>query len=270
MDLSVRKSFGRAVSFLLHLAIAGTTISGVILMQRAQLQRPSLSQETPQKAEQQESLRLALMQKMPSFGFDNMVANWVFLNFLQYYGDDEARQQTGYSLSPEFFEVITQRDPRFVEAYYHLSSSVSYELGKPERTLELMQRGMEKLLPKNNSRAFVVWRFAALDQVLLLGDYPGAIRSFEMAAKLAGQTEEFKELEAIFQGSADFLKSNPDTRLVRFQAWSILYEQAVRIGDKRTKERAVREIIALGGIEREHEGRKVFVLPQAAQPEKAR
>lgn len=270
MELSAKRSFGGVLSILLHLAIAGSAIAGVLTIQRAQLQKPSFTQETPQRDEQQEGFRLALLKKTPSFGFDNLIANWTFLNFVQYYGDEAARKQTGYSLSPEFFEIVTQRDPRFVDAYLFLTGSVSHQLGKPDRTLELMQRGMETLSPQNHPKAFVVWRLAALDQLLLLGDYPGAIRSFEMAAKWAGQTEEFKKLEAIFQGSANYLRSNPDSRLVRFQAWSIVYEQAIEIGDKLTQERAKREIMALGGVQREYEGRQVFVLPETAQPQKTR
>jgi len=30
-----------------------------------------------------EKVRLNLLQKMPTFGFDNLLADWVFLNFLQ-------------------------------------------------------------------------------------------------------------------------------------------------------------------------------------------
>jgi tetratricopeptide (TPR) repeat protein len=145
---------------------------------------------------------------------------------------------------------------------------VSHQLGKPQEALRLMKRGMEALSPQNTSRAFVVWRFAALDQLLLLGDYPGAIRSFEMASKWAGQTEDYKELEQIFQNSANFLRRNPDSRLVQFQAWSLVYEQAIAIGDKPTQARAEREIIALGGIKREHEGREIFVLPESLRPQK--
>jgi hypothetical protein len=256
-------------SILLHLLVVLSTISGVMVMQRVQLQKPSLSQETPQNAEKQEHFRLAVLNKLPSFGFDNLVANWTFLNFIQYYGDEPARKQTGYSLSPEYFEIMTQRDPRFVDSYLFLSGSVSHQLGKPKETLRLMQRGMEALSSQNTSRAFVVWRFAALDQLLLLGDYSGAIRSFEMASKWAGQTEEYKELEQVFQNSANFLKRNPDSRLVRFQAWSLVYEQAIAIGDKPTQVRAEREIIALGGVKREQEGREIFVLPESIRSQKS-
>ncbi|MCY7273270.1 MAG: hypothetical protein LH702_05865, partial [Phormidesmis sp. CAN_BIN44] len=134
-------------SWVLHIAIAGAAIAGIIAMQRIQLNKRSLWVENPQQAEQQETLRLDLLQKAPTFGFDNMVANWAFLNFLQYYGDDEARKQTGYSLSPQYFDLITQRDPRFVDSYLFLSGTLSYQLGEPTRSLEYLKRGTDALSP---------------------------------------------------------------------------------------------------------------------------
>ena len=59
------------------------------------------------------SLRLQMAQQVPSFGFDNLIADWYFLGFLQYFGDQEIRQETGYQVSPDFFRIILDRDPRF-------------------------------------------------------------------------------------------------------------------------------------------------------------
>ena len=40
-----------------------------------------------------------MLKNLPSFGFDNLIADWTFLKFLQYFGDDEARDVTGYDLA---------------------------------------------------------------------------------------------------------------------------------------------------------------------------
>ncbi len=56
-------------------------------MQQAQLNRPSLWTSDPKQAEKQEAIRLDLLKKSPTFGFNNVIADWTFLNFLQYYGD---------------------------------------------------------------------------------------------------------------------------------------------------------------------------------------
>ena len=266
--MEISKNQHRWRSLIGHLAIMGSAIAGVVTMQRLQLNKSSLWIENPQQAEQQETLRLDLLQRSPTFGFDNLVADWTFLNFLQYYGDDEAREQTGYGLSSQYFDLITRRDPRFVDSYLFLSGTLSYQLGEPKRSLEYLKRGTDALSPQAHPKAFTVWRYAALDQLLLLGDTPGAIRSLEMASKWANEVPEYREAAAIFQETANFLKTDPDSRLVRFQAWGAIYQQAEAISDRKTQARAKQEILALGGVEKvDAQGRHFFTFSQPAKPQ---
>ena len=159
MSLSVRKTTSPWLMVLLHLAIAGAALTGVIILQRSQLNKNSSLIASPQQAEQQEALRLQLLKKTPTFGFDNLVADWTFLNFLQYYGDDAAREQTGYSLSPQYFDIITQRDPRFVDTYLFISGTLSYQLGQPKLALEYMKRGTDALSPEIDPTSFRIWQY---------------------------------------------------------------------------------------------------------------
>jgi hypothetical protein len=267
MELSIKSAAKSWITILLHCAIALPAIAGVVSMQRTQLQKPALWAESTKQAEQQEAMRLDLLGKTPSFGFDNLVADWAFLNFLTYYGDEEARSQTGYSLSPKYFDIITQRDPRFADSYLFLSGTLSHQLGQPEQALKLMQRGMNALSPQMTPKAFVVWRFAALDQLLLLGDTSGAIHSLEIAANWSAQTQEYRDFAPIFYGTANFLKTEPDSKVVRFQAWAAVYGQAAAIGDRKTQARAKQEILALGAVEKiDEKGQHVFTLAKSAQP----
>jgi tetratricopeptide (TPR) repeat protein len=203
---------------------------------------------------------------MPSFGLENLLADWTFLNFLQYFGDDAARQKTGYALSPDYFDVITRRDPRFVEVYPFLSNSISYQLGKPEQAIQFMRRGTAALSPAINPKAFQLWRFMSLDQLLLLGDIPGAIESLEKAADWVEGTE-YAPYGATFRQTANFLRKEPNSKPVRVSAWGSIYEQAVAIGDKQTQQRARREIEALGGRIYEKDGR-LYIEPPTTSPAK--
>jgi hypothetical protein len=72
------------------------------------------------REEKQTQASLQLLSKLPTFGFDNLVSDWSFLNFLQYFGDDQARPQTKYRITPDFFRVIVDRDPRFLAIYPYL------------------------------------------------------------------------------------------------------------------------------------------------------
>ena len=249
----------QAWNLLGQLTIAALGLVGVVSIQRSQLDRPPESID-PRQAEQQEAWRLKTLQQSPTFGFDNLIADWTFLNFLQYYGDTPVRKKTGYSLSPKYFDLITQRDPRFVGSYLFLSSTVSYQLGQPEVAIRLMDRGTAALSPQIDPNAFQVWRFKGLDQLLLLGDVPGSVRSHEMAAQWAVGTPN-RNLVPLFQQTANFLRRDPNSRLIRFQAWTSVYDQATVVKDKDTQARAKREILALGGKAQSKNGQVEFSLP---------
>lgn len=266
MVVSIKRTWKGVSSIIGHCVIAGVAIAGVVAIQFDRLRQPSISLETPQQAEEQEKLRLNLLSRMPSFGFDNLVANWTFLNFIQYYGDTPAREATGFSLSPKYFDIITRHDPRFVESYLFLSGAVSHQVGKPELALEYMKRGTDALSPQMHPRAFTIWRWKATDQILLLGDLPGAARSFDMTAKWAAQSEEYKQFAPDFQGTADFLRTNPNINWVRFQSWFVVYQDANAAGDKPTRDRAKRELLKLGAIERQTDkGETAFIAPRNLQ-----
>lgn len=255
----------------MHCAIASVAIAGVVAIQLDRLRQPSISLLTPQQAEEQEKLRLNFLDRMPSFGFDNLLANWTFLNFIQYYGDTPAREVTGFSLGSKYFDLITRHDPRFVESYIFLSGTVSHQLGKPELALTYMKRGTDALSPQMHPQAFSVWRWKAMDQILLLGDLPAAARSFEMTAKWAAQSNEDKQFAPNFQQTAEFLKTNPDIGWVRFQAWLVVYQEANAAGDRPTRDRAKRELLKLGAIERQNKtGETIFIAPEQLQQPKPR
>lgn len=252
-------------------AIAIVALAGVVLIQRSQLARPSLWLANPQQAEQEEAVKLRVLKRSPTFGLNNVVADWTFLNFLQYYGNNDAREKTGYALSSEYFDIITRLDPRFVDIYLFLSGSVSYQLGEPKTAVQFMDRGTAALSPQINPKAFQVWRFKGLDQLLLLGDVPGSVYSHEMAAKWVQGTP-YQDLASLFQQTAAFLRQDPNSVPVRFQAWTSIYYQAVAVRDQRTQNRAKQEILALGGQMRMKEGQMIFVLPKLpkATPPKSR
>lgn len=265
---SVRKDVKRQSRWLRPLlgsVIAIASLTGVVFIQRSQLTRPSLWSSDPKQAEQQEAVKLRLLKQLPTFGFKNLVADWTFLNFLHYYGDNEVRAKTGYALSSQYFDIITRLDPRFVDIYLFLSGSISYQLGEPRVAVQFMDRGTAALSPQITPKAFQVWRFKGLDQLLLLGDVPGSIHSHEMAAKWVQGTP-YQALAPLFEQTAAFLRRDPNSVPVRFQAWLSIYYQAAAVRDKTTQERAKQEILALGGQMSLKDGEVVFALPKPGMP----
>lgn len=206
-----------------------------------------------------EQLQLNLIKKIPSLGYENLIANWVFLDFLQYFGDDLARQQTGYSLSPEYFEIIVDRDPRFLGAYISLSSSISLYAGLPKQSIVLMEKGLKSMSPTIPPKSYYVWRYKAIDELLFLEDIKAAQTSFAMAGQWASHNSdpESQNVAAISRGTAQFLAGNPDKKRIRTAqegAWASVLVNALNTNDDRTRQRIIHEIEARGG--------KVAITPE--------
>ncbi|MEH2388800.1 MAG: hypothetical protein V7K14_24130 [Nostoc sp.] len=226
-------------------------ILGVGLIQFPQLQKlinsqKSASLEILEKEIKSEKLRLNFLQKIPSFGYDNFIADLVYLNFSQYFGDDEVRDKTGYSLSPEYFEVILERDPRFLAAYRSLSVSTSLYAGMPERAIALAEKGLKSLSPSVPEKSYYVWRSKGIDELLFLGNAKAAQQSFATAANWASNFSdpESQMIANNSQKTAEFLSRNPNSKYAQISTWAMVLNYQV---DERTQKRAIRAIEALGG-----------------------
>jgi len=237
----------------------------------ASLQWPKLNQlkssqvvrsETQlQREVAQEQLELKLLQVLPNFGFDNLIADWAYIKFLIYFGDDPAREQTGYELTPQYFEIALNEDPRFIPAYFGLSSSVSLYLGQPEFSVDMMQKGLQLLSAKDPPRSYYIWRYLGTDQLLFLGDGEAARDSFAQAAEWASEYSdtESRSIAALSTSTAEFLAQNPDSKQAQFQAWQIVLFNAV---DDKTRQRAIANMEALGGrVILDSEGRIETLIP---------
>lgn len=222
-------------------------------MQKLLSDKPTFSVEALEREISAEKVRLKFLKKIPTFGYDNLIANWIYLNFLQYFGDDEIRDKTGYGLSPQYFEVILKRDPRFVNAYLALSTSGSMYAGMPEKSVKIMNKGLESLNPWVPKNSFYIWRYKAVDELLFLGDYSAAKKSFTNASQWASEhsDEESQLAASISKNTAEFLEKNPDSKIAQISAWGMVLSHGT---DKKTYQRAVRAIEALGG--------KVISTPQ--------
>jgi hypothetical protein len=222
---------------------------GLVTLQRQRLATLQTDTTTSASFEQQDratASALSLAQKMPTFGFNNLVANWTFLQFLQYFGDSEVRAQAGYDLSPEFFRVIIPKDPFYRYFYLFLSGSSSNYAGQPEHTIEIINQGLERLTPTLPPDSFYIWRYRGVDELLYLGDGKAAQKSFQTAAEWARQSP---HPDAPFmadnsQRTADFLANNPLSKQAQVNAWASVLANAF---DDATRQKAIDRIEALGG-----------------------
>ncbi|RPH90309.1 MAG: hypothetical protein EHM73_06695 [Chroococcales cyanobacterium metabat2.561] len=238
LNLSLLKTLGLV-------AVIGGLIMAIVEMQQEKvktLTKEKLLERNYAQESRLENAQVELLKNIPSFGFDNMLANWSMLQFIQYYGDGDARRETGYGLSPDFMEIVTKNDPKFIRAYLMMSVASSVNAGKPERTIEIMNKGLSKLTP-DVTDAYFLWLYKGVDELLFLGDIPAAKKSYQMAgdwAKIAGN--EFIEKSA--RGTVKFLETNPDSRAPRVGAWMLVW---LNSKDEETRRLAQENIEKLGG-----------------------
>jgi len=208
--------------------------------ENANVQTAETTLETVQKK------NLAIRKQLPCFGFCSIRADITFLQFLQYFGDDEARESNGYALSNDFFQSILQDDPYHTDFYVFMTGSVSLRAAMPEKSVELMNLGLLSLADKRLVDRFYVWRYKAVDELLFLGDVEAAKKSFEMAAVWASQSSlpESSVIASTSQQTADFLEQNPDSKSAQISAWGSVLSTAI---DDETRRRAVNSIQSIGG-----------------------
>ncbi|MEL6437742.1 MAG: hypothetical protein AAFQ80_00605 [Cyanobacteria bacterium J06621_8] len=253
------KIINKAHVFLLLFAIIN--VLTIINLQKRSLNQISSNTsdiEDYTKKYQIEKANLELLEKIPAFGFDNLVANWTMFKFLQYFGDSEARKITDYSLSSKYFSILVDRDPNFTRAYFRIAPAVTLKAGHPEETIRILEKGLSQISPARY-RANYLWVYKAVDELLFLGDTEGAIKSFETAAEWSSIIKDTPR-EKSARRTAKFLQQDPDSKTVQVGAWFSVW---VGAPDTETRNLAQRKIERLGGrLEITEDGRVTAYPPQ--------
>ncbi len=235
-------------NLLTKVALAGICLTSIFNIQKANISQNNtyLSTEEYIKQEQATAVRLNLFKKLPSFGFNNLKANFSYLQFLQYFGDGEAREKIGYSLSTDYFEILVENDPKFVEAYFYMASASSIFAGNPEKSISLISQGLEQITPNLHPQAYYLWVYKAIDEVLFLGDTKSAKESYKMAAQWAEEinTPESNLSAANIRQTARFLADDPDSTISRIGAWTMVLSST---SEEKTQQKAIEQIEKLGG-----------------------
>jgi hypothetical protein len=197
--------------------------------------------------QQEKSLEttLGFQKKTPYFGFNNLVADWHFLQYIQYFGDEKARNKTGYHLVTDYFEAIIDANPRFIKALLSLSTSNSVFAGRPDKSVVLMDRALKSISPKYFPLAYLIWTYKATDQILFLGDIKAAKKSYETGAEWAeARGDDFGKKAAVRpRETAKFLGTNPNPTKARIYAWMQIFSDAK---DQKTRLHALQQVQSLG------------------------
>ncbi|MDG2989697.1 hypothetical protein L3556_01925 [Candidatus Synechococcus calcipolaris G9] len=236
----------------------GLTITAIALGVIATMQQTSLeelkdksqqvlSKEAYERQDAQTEAQINLLANIPAFGFENLISDWSFLQFLQYFGYWQAREKTGYDLSPDFFKVIINNDPRFVNSYVFLSTSSTLYAGQPQESVALMDQGLANISPKTFPQAYLIWVYRAMDELLFLGDPQASAKSYEMAAQWSEiqKDPDIYESAPFYRRMAEGLVRNPNSRQVQFNSWMLVLSNSV---SDRTRELALKNLRELGAV----------------------
>jgi hypothetical protein len=245
MKLSLRSQ--NLTNLTSRLAVIILCLTSIILLQqdRLQLKSSPLTKAEHVKQEQAEQASLNILNKIPAFGFQNLLADWIYLKFIQYFGDGEAREKIGYSLSPDYFAAVVARNPRLVEAYPRLAPATSIFAGQPQKTVDLIQQGLKFISPEDSPLSYYLWIYKGVDEMLFLGDTKAAQKSYEMAARWAETYDDpiSQTRAANARQTAQFLARDPNSKIAQIGAWTMVLSST---SDEKTQQRAIDQIKALG------------------------
>jgi hypothetical protein len=234
-------------NLILNILISITLIVGIVALQKPQLKvTNNFDQKEYNKQELKAKTTASLLEKIPAFGYSNLIADWAFLKFLVYFGDGDVREHTGYSATTDYFKAVVKNDPRFVKAYFFLSPANSLFAGNPQQSTALIEQGLASITPLSNSDSYVLWIYKAIDELLFLGDSAAAKASYDEGIKWASYYDDdrSKAFAARMQQMSQFLANNPDSVEAQIGSWFQLLTNAK---DDTTRRRAVDNIEKLGG-----------------------
>lgn len=227
------------------------SLSGVIYLQlpETRIQHKELTKKEYQELDNEERISLSFFERVPNLGFSNLFADWLYLGFIQYFGDLNARANMGYALSPIYFAQLVEQDPRFVNALLKLDTATSLFDGNPKNSIAQLSKSL-KVIPSQLSpvvmQPYSLWIYKGIDELLFLGDTKAAQNSYKMAANWGKQSADPKDQQASqrLNNTVQYLEKNPNSKAMQIASWASLLGNRP---DKKTVERIVKEIRALGG-----------------------
>ena len=234
----------------------GLLLAAILGLQGLTIQetRSSFTDEYVVRQEQ----NFAIASAMDAIGLGNLAASWLWLEFVQYYGDTPTRQQQGYGLAYDYLDKITQLDEHFFWAYRYVSPAVGFSAGQPRRVEQLLQRGIETLDPESQADGYRLYLDLAINYFLLIGD----VEAGREAYYAAGEWYERAGLEGdqpeIWRALGDRLVASPDSQEVRFKVWTQVLNLSA---DPVTQERALIELGQLGARFRRQPNGQIEVIP---------
>lgn len=182
----------------------------------------------------------------PKLGFHNLASDLLWLRFVQYMGDVEARQQNGYRLANQFLQEITDIDPHFEKAYLMANLALANKNGRIDQAEQLLEKGA-----KHNFKSYQIWQYRGFLHFMYTGDYAQAAECFQQNAWLAVAAEgNRKQPWANYWWLlGKYLSTNRPTPWLLRKMWKEVYYSAPET-DTDTRRLALQRLRTLGVLYR--------------------
>lgn len=249
------------------LGLTGLAIVAILSLQMLRLQQLASEDETSDRATQQALYSVNSANLAGMLSYSNLAADWLWLRFVQYFGDFFARQETGYGLSQDYLETAVKLDPSFLDAYLFSTFAFAWKQALPQKAIDLLMEGTKHIQPDEQVDAYRLWYRIALIEALWIGDAASAQYAFEQTA----QSIESLSLEQIDRADivlipnnlrdlGEQFATNPRSAQVRFDIWmQVLAEAATQ----EARQLALSQLELVGGLERLPSGELRFVRPSS-------
>jgi len=150
--------------------------------------------------------------KVSSLGFRVVMADVLYLWSIQYYGHH--RTEEGRNYLWHIYDVITELDPHFIDAYLVGALVMDNDMADPDLAIELLEKGMEY-----NPDDWILPLDAGFYAYLSLQDAPRAAVFFDRASDIPGAPSQIARLHAhMYEEAGDLVTS--------LQFWIEIYEGA--------------------------------------------
>ena len=150
--------------------------------------------------------------KILSFGYQNFVADMLFIWSIQFYSDYNILNS--YDYIEHVYDVITDLNPKYREPYFIGALIMAYEAKKPESSIRLLEKAS-----KNMPKEWIFYYEAAYYALKFLNDKDLAEELFSKAAEKPGAPSFIKRKIA----HIIFMKNDLKTA---FAMWLEIYKKA--------------------------------------------
>ncbi|MEW5820373.1 MAG: hypothetical protein AB1782_09295 [Cyanobacteriota bacterium] len=165
-----------------------------------------------------------------TLGFDNLIADIVWLQFIQYFGENHRlkrkRLKYDFEYIYKYVDVITTLDPNFSYAYWFGAFAIADEFNRPDLAMKIIAKGI-----KNNPKNWWLPYTAATMELMYNNNFTEAVKYIDLAAKVKPKSDRIKRFQDVLHSKS---KIQEKTRKI----WLEIYYDAKERGDEISMERA--------------------------------